>query len=126
MSRNFVQRKIGWPDEMQARLMIIDACKRVGGRAAFCRQIGLSRRYFNLIMEWKRSPAHPKILSHFEWGAVYMTPEDLLELTPRRGRPRSQVPEHTEGQRAYWRQKQAESRLRRRTALPPPPIEGEK
>jgi hypothetical protein len=116
---NHLRREIGWPDEMQARLMMIEEVHRLGSKKAFCNAVGISYRYYYLIMEWIRSPVHPKIMNYFGWDAVYMTAEDLAELKPsnKRGRPlgsRTTEPKTIVGQREYWRQKQAESRLRRR------------
>lgn len=74
-----VRKEAGWPDEMQARFMILDAVQAYGSQAAFCDQIGISRRYLGLILEWKRPPTHRALLKFFGWQAVYMTLEDLLE-----------------------------------------------
>lgn len=74
-----VKQEVGYPDEMQAREMIIAACKELGTRAAFCEKVGLSKRYVNLIMEWLRPPTHWKLMAYFGWAEVYAVPEDLIE-----------------------------------------------
>lgn len=119
-----VVQAVGYPDQMQAREAMIDEFHKLGSKAAFCEKIGLSRRYVNLIMEWKRAPTHWKILQYFGWTAVYAVAEDLIEpsLKQKPGRKPLSVSEgierrlaiDPEKRRAYWRQKQREFRERRK------------
>lgn len=119
MIRNSLRQEVGWPDEMQARMIMIDEVHRLGSKKAFCAAVGISYRYYFLIMEWIRSPVHSKILGYFGWEAVYACAEDLAEPKEHKkaGRPLGSLkvePKSIEEQRAYWRQKQLESRQRRR------------
>lgn len=78
---------VGWPDEMQARAMLLAEFRKLeGGRAEFCRRTRLSRRYLNLIMEWKRTAAHDRVRGYFGWKAVYVPIEDLDEAKERHQR----------------------------------------
>lgn len=128
MRGHSVVKAVGYPDQMQAREAMILEFHRLGSKARFCETVGLSQRYVNLIMEWKRAPTHWKLLQYFGWDAVYAVPEDLMKddplLPPKRGRPPLSFEEKLkrlenqsdEQRRAYWRQKQKESRERRRNA----------
>lgn len=123
MPRPSIVPEVGYPDEMQAREKILDACRELGSKNRFCDRVGISRRYLNLIMEWLRPPTHYKIMDYFGWRAIYATLEDLNDgrFERRRnierplGRPRSERhPKTQQEQREYWRVKQRESRMRRR------------
>lgn len=123
-----VTKAVGYPDEMQARQLMIEEMYRLGTWKEFAAKVGLSRRYLNLIMEWQRPPTHWKLLQYFNWNEVFACAEDLIELEPppsrRRGRPPLSILEkidrqlakeiNFQEQRAYWRQKQRESRERRK------------
>lgn len=54
-----------------------EACHR--GKSQFASDLGISRRYLDLVLCHERNPVHPSLMAHFGWERVYeVAPEDDL------------------------------------------------
>lgn len=75
---NKVAKGYGFPNVLQARQMIEDEAYG-RGKSKFAEELGISRRYLDLVLCHERNPVHPSLMAHFGWQQVYeVMPEDDL------------------------------------------------
>jgi hypothetical protein len=73
-----VAKGYGFPNVLQARQMIEDEAYR-RGKSNFAEELGISRRYLDLVLCHERNPVHASFSAYFGWQRVYqVAPEDDL------------------------------------------------